>query len=567
MEAARLRIAWLQQRRPGWWARLRTTREVIRWRHQREEAEGAAIGASAKLTAARAEHERLTSAALTASRVSAEAQDDFARASSCYSRLTSSLALATADTSAPEFVTEEWWKRRDQDRGATERSPAWVSDRFQRLREDHFAAAMEVHEVFLRLAGTQVAANLRTWMLMQTNEIHRPDAERFALAAWQSLFLVVPLVSTTFASVARLLNDLPESALGHLIVDEAGQATPGAAVGAMLRCRSAIVVGDPQQLEPVVTLPTALVERLMTHHGAPAEMAPTRASVQTLADAQARLGTTRESTWVGLPLIVHNRCLEPMFSVANAIAYGNAMVQGRLDKLGDPIVPPVSPLGESRWIDVPRADGDHFQTRDWEEVRALLHMLHLDPAISPTVAIISPFKLVVRALGRRVDEEIRRLIPPGMSDEDAEMVVSSVRVGTIHTFQGQERESVVLVLGGGKPGAREWAARTPNLINVAVTRAKDNLYVIGDFALGQRWGAPASLPPDYRVSAPAPRALSISAAQARPDLTWATVSWPAGDTGSGCKPPTPCARPPPIRRRPAPAARPPGRPWRRPRRR
>lgn len=56
------------------------------------------------------------------------------------------------------------------------------------------------------------------------------------------------------------------------------------------------------------------------------------------------------------------------------------------------------------------------------------------------------------------------------------------RVGTIHTVQGREADSVILVLGApnmGHHGARSWAAETPNILNVAVSRAKQNLYVIG----------------------------------------------------------------------------------------
>lgn len=48
--------------------------------------------------------------------------------------------------------------------------------------------------------------------------------------------------------------------------------------------------------------------------------------------------------------------------------------------------------------------------------------------------------------------------------------------------RGQEKTAVVLVLGGGSNGARAWAAGSPNLLDVAITRAEDRLYVIGDRA-------------------------------------------------------------------------------------
>jgi superfamily I DNA and/or RNA helicase len=41
---------------------------------------------------------------------------------------------------------------------------------------------------------------------------------------------------------------------------------------------------------------------------------------------------------------------------------------------------------------------------------------------------------------------------------------------------------VILILGAPKAsqnGARSWAAGTPNILNVAVSRAKQNLYVVG----------------------------------------------------------------------------------------
>ena len=42
---------------------------------------------------------------------------------------------------------------------------------------------------------------------------------------------------------------------------------------------------------------------------------------------------------------------------------------------------------------------------------------------------------------------------------------------------------MILMLGGwagAKPGSRAWAGETPNLLNVAATRAKRALYVVGN---------------------------------------------------------------------------------------
>ena len=59
------------------------------------------------------------------------------------------------------------------------------------------------------------------------------------------------------------------------------------------------------------------------------------------------------------------------------------------------------------------------------------------------------------------------------------------RIGTVHTFQGKEEDTVLLVLGADREhsGAAQWAASKPNLLNVAITRAKRRFYVIGERSL------------------------------------------------------------------------------------
>jgi len=64
-------------------------------------------------------------------------------------------------------------------------------------------------------------------------------------------------------------------------------------------------------------------------------------------------------------------------------------------------------------------------------------------------------------------------------------------IGTIHTVQGREAEAVIFVLGAPSPqqiGARNWAGGRPNLLNVAITRAKEVVYVIGNKTLWKEAG-------------------------------------------------------------------------------
>src|SRR5262249_17506988 len=138
---------------------------------------------------------------------------------------------------------------------------------------------------------------------------------------WATFFCVVPIVSTTFASIERMLGYLPPESIGWLLIDEAGQAVPQAAVGALIRARHAAVLGDPIQLPPVTSLTTDLSDKIADQFRVDKErfIAP-GASVQGLADATSIYGTVISSDTqdirVGVPLVVHRRCADPMFSLS-----------------------------------------------------------------------------------------------------------------------------------------------------------------------------------------------------------------------------------------------------------
>ena len=53
-------------------------------------------------------------------------------------------------------------------------------------------------------------------------------------------------------------------------------------------------------------------------------------------------------------------------------------------------------------------------------------------------------------------------------------------IGTVHTFQGREAKEVILLLGCDEKSisSANWVNR--NIVNVAVSRARYRLYVIGD---------------------------------------------------------------------------------------
>lgn len=363
----------------------------------------------------------------------------------------------------------------------------WFEDADNIQRDRVFEAAMAVHRAFIDCAADPLRQNLAIFTeTFGTRSFGTPQKDQLIPDLWSSFFLVVPVVSTTFASVHRMFSRLEPDTLGWLLVDEAGQALPQAAVGAIMRSKRVVAVGDPLQIEPVVTLPNSLTEEICAFFGIDAlKYNAPEASVQTLADAAspycARFPIGSGHRNVGSPLLVHRRCDSPMFDISNEIAYSNLMVQAKKPS-GE-----VQPLGPSCWFNVIGKPGpDKWCAEEAIKLIELLTILRSE-GTAPDIYIVTPFVIVQ-------DNLRKQLINSGVLDgwvSNTPYQWTGEHVGTVHTVQGREAKTVFFVLGAqgsSQNGARAWAGGKPNLVNVAVTRAKSSLYVIGNRELWKSAG-------------------------------------------------------------------------------
>lgn len=333
-------------------------------------------------------------------------------------------------------------------------------------------------------------------------EFTQADRRKMAPALFQALGLLTPVISSTFASIGRMFEDIQigkDPLFGLLIIDEAGQAVPYAALGALARSRRAMIVGDPSQIEPVIT---GDVKELRATLGKKV-LLPFKgdvASVQRLADAVNPYGHLRsngeDDQWIGCPLVVHRRCISPMFDISNEISYQGSMLNETANPKKD--FADSFYLKSSQWINVAgfeRGNRDHYVDAQGDRVYEIVKDAfrktaaatkkkadgsgELEERAIPSLYIISPFKTVVSGLKNRLLEET----PEGIA-ECAWRAFAKFNIGTVHTFQGKEAHQVIFVLGCDTRRSCEGAIKfvNPNIVNVAASRAKYRLYVIADYA-------------------------------------------------------------------------------------
>jgi hypothetical protein len=366
--------------------------------------------------------------------------------------------------------------------------PAWTPNDWPEAlvwldaRKELFYSAMELHEAALFAWRSKLrSACLHHLPRLLTQPSDVPPVLREPL--WNLLGFICPVLTTSLGACAHWFAGLRSGALGWLWVDDAAQTTPGALAWALQRSHRAVLVGDPRLMEPDVTVPPSLIDRLVEAHRVESIHRPDRVTALDLATRVMTQGTWvtnshegEQRLWVGLPLRAHSRCQSPMFDTVNHIAYAGQLAQmtpenhicrdGRL-------------MGSFWWDIANESPTDTDTLVNPEELDALRTILvawkQNTPQCGPTgteglatLAVLAPFREVATAAQTLVDEL-------GLGDR--------VKASTIRAFQGQVVDTVVVMLGtpNGRAGAgaRQWASQGPNLLTVALTRARLQCIVLG----------------------------------------------------------------------------------------
>lgn len=330
--------------------------------------------------------------------------------------------------------------------------------------------------------------------LQETKNIDNNSKEN-RLRQLKRLAKITPCFVSTFYMVPKLLeissNNKPYKpgysyeGIDLLIVDEAGQASPEVSLPLFALAKKAIMVGDTYQIEPVWSVEEITdapnIDRYVTHIGADTfkeiGYASSNGNLMKIAKRRSRYEKYGEG---GLYLTEHRRCIPEVIQYCNELAYNGKLKPMRPNELKNYPFKHMSHLHISGNAEV--VNGSRKNTIEanaivnWivNNTNVLLKYYNTSKdeqykSIQDIVAVITPFK--------SQKNQIKALLRKHIGFE-------GITVGTVHALQGAERHVIIFsTVYTHKDQKNYFFDRGVNMLNVAVSRAKDSFMVIGDEAL------------------------------------------------------------------------------------
>lgn len=288
-------------------------------------------------------------------------------------------------------------------------------------------------------------AGLREILEMEDEE-KRVDAfskylsKKENIARLQKIF---PVIATTCISAHRLGE--PEPMFDMVIMDEASQCNTAVSLVPIVRGESLMLVGDPQQLNPVILLSDAVNEKLKKRYSVADEYDYRKNSIYK---------TYLACDAVSDEILLHNhyRCHKSIIEFNNR-KYYNSKLKIKSESVGN------EPLS---YVDMTDAHTNYKNTAP-AEAREIARYAAEHP--DKSIGVITPFVNQKKL----IEEELKRA------------GVTGVTCGTVHAFQGDEKDVVLFstaITDQTQAGTYEWLKNNKELINVATSRAKEQLILL-----------------------------------------------------------------------------------------
>ena len=255
---------------------------------------------------------------------------------------------------------------------------------------------------------------------------------------------IFPIIVCTNISCDKLGSPKPQFDL--CIMDEAGQCNVATSLIPIIRGTDILLVGDTNQLQPVTVIENETNEALRLKYNVSKEYDYVSNSI---------LSTMlrKDKNSKSILLRYHYRCGQKIANFVNKRFY-----EQKLKLLND------NP-GDLVYVDVKNKRNADSRNSYKQEARAIVEIIKKGKY--KDVGIITPFVNQANLI----------------NDELEKAGIYEVKAGTIHTLQGSEKSTIILssaISPSTGKKTMEWVANNHELINVAVTRAKDKLIFVGD---------------------------------------------------------------------------------------
>lgn len=335
------------------------------------------------------------------------------------------------------------------------------------LRKRLFDLSLEVFQEYIKKHNKEIIKNLEK--IFEDNKwfksFYSPDQsfnERFTRglkALWETFFICFPVVTTTLHSFAKHTFHILPNYIDYLLVDEAGQILPHYLVGPLYRVRKAIVVGDIYQLEPIRLYEKNLIDNSDIPENLHKNICVENNSAQNYADNHSDIYDFLNEGKKGIILDEHRRCEKSIIEFSNRNVYEDKLKvfkEDDHDKLFGRNVVAIDIRGKKT--------KNHINESEVRACEKIVNQLiaKYGNDVKKDIAIITPFR-----------NQSKRL----------KNVIKNIDIGTIHTFQGQEKKYIIIstVIDSEKNHKLlNFVGGKPNLLNVSFTRAKEQVILVGN---------------------------------------------------------------------------------------